>query len=82
VGFELWTVNAGSLFDNIVVTDSLEEANKHADAHWKKISEGEKEAQEAYDKANKPAEPEGGDDATDDLDDEDGADAADDEEDL
>jgi calreticulin len=83
VGFELWTVNAGSLFDNIFVADNLDAAWAHADANWGKINEGEKEAQEAYDKANKPAEPEGGgDDADADLDDEDGADAADDEEDL
>jgi calreticulin len=82
VGFELWTVNGGSIFDNIYVSDDLDAAWEHADAHWAKISEGEKEAQEAFDKANKPAEPEpsGDDDA--DLDDEDGADAPDDEEDL
>jgi len=80
VGYELWTVTAGSIFDNIFVSDSLDDAWKHADANWEKIKEGEKEAQEAYDKANKPAEPEsGGDDDAADLDDEDGADAADDE---
>merc|ERR1712159_692589 len=79
-GFELWTVNSGSIFDNVFVTDDLEAAWAHADAHWGKISEGEKEAQEAYDKANKPPEPEPSDDDTEDLDDEDGADA--DDEDL
>merc|ERR1712118_430586 len=81
VGFELWTVNSGSIFDNIFVTDDLDAAWAHADAHWGKISEGEKDAQEAYDKANKPPEPEPSDDDAD-LDDEDGADAPDDEEDL
>merc|ERR1712224_1047696 len=50
VGFELWTVNAGSIFDNIYVTDSLDKAWEHANAHWGKISEGEKDAQDAYDK--------------------------------
>merc|ERR1711907_4233 len=49
VGFELWTVNSGSIFDNIYVTDSLDKAWEHADAHWAKISEGEKDAQDAYD---------------------------------
>merc|ERR1712167_411484 len=63
VGFELWTVNSGSIFDNIFVTDSLDKAWEHADAHWAKISEGEKDAQDAYDKANAPPPaPEGGDD--------------------
>jgi calreticulin len=81
VGFELWTVNAGSIFDNIFVADNLDAAFKHADEHWAKIKEGEKDALEAYDKANKPPEPEGDDADAEDLDDEDGADA-DDEEDL
>merc|ERR1711964_658512 len=69
VGFELWTVNSGSLFDNIILTDSLEEAWAHAEAHWDKIKEGEKDAKEANDKANAPPAPEGGDEE--DLDDED-----------
>merc|ERR1712159_753584 len=71
VGFELWTVNAGSIFDNIYVSDDVDAVWAHADAHWAKISEGEKEAQEAFDKANKPAEPESSGDDDADLDDED-----------
>merc|ERR1719443_925250 len=68
--------DTGSIFDNIYVTDSLDKAWEHADAHWGKISEGEKDAQDAYDKANAPPPaPEGDDDAGDaDLDDEDGTD--------
>merc|ERR1712224_918587 len=80
VGYELWTVNAGSVFDNIFVSDNLDAAFKHADEHWAKIKEGERDALEAYDKANKPPEPEGDDADGEDLDDEDGADM--DEEDL
>merc|ERR1712202_12387 len=69
VGFELWTVNAGSIFDNILVTDSLDAAWEHAAAHWEKITAGEKEAKEAYDKANAPPEPEKDDkDDTEDVD--------------
>jgi len=75
VGFELWTVNAGSIFDNIIVTDSLDTAWEHAAAHWAKITEGEKDAQDAFDKANEPVQEEKGTDAGDeDLDDEDGMD--------
>merc|ERR1719230_2419102 len=59
VGFELWTVNAGSIFDNIILTDSLDKAWEHADAHWGKLSAGEKDAKEAWDKANAPPAPEG-----------------------
>merc|ERR1712118_392604 len=64
-------------FDNIFVTDSLDKAWEHADAHWGKISEGEKDAQDAYDKANAPPpapDSDAEDDAGADLDDEDGAD--------
>jgi len=44
VGFELWQVKSGSIFDNIIVTSSLEEANKFADETWKKTKDAEKEA--------------------------------------
>merc|ERR1711964_788538 len=72
VGFELWTVNAGSIFDNILVTDSLDSAWEHAAAHWEKITEGEKEAKEAFDKAKEPEKEEDKEDVVDvgdDLDD-------------
>jgi len=81
VGFELWTVNSGSIFDNIFVTDSLDAAFEHADAHWGKIKEGEKEAQDAWDKANAP-EPESSDDDGEELDDEEGTEDLDADEDL
>jgi len=58
VGFELWTVNNGSIFDNIVVCDDLEYAKSFAEKTWKKTSEGEKAAKEAWDKAQKPEEEE------------------------
>jgi len=43
VGFELWQVKAGTIFDNILVTDSVEEAEKFAELTLK-TQEGEKEA--------------------------------------
>jgi len=58
VGFELWTVNAGSIFDNILVTDDKEYADKVAAENWAVIKEGEKEAKEAFKKANEPEEEE------------------------
>jgi len=42
VGFELWQVKAGSLFDNIMVTDSPEEAKAFAEATWGKNKDAEK----------------------------------------
>jgi len=47
VGIEIWQVKAGTIFDNILVTDSEEEAKEGAE-RVKKIQEGEKRA---FDKA-------------------------------
>lgn len=47
VGFELWQVKTGTMFDDIIVTDSLEEAQKFAEETFFKKKDGEKEM---YDK--------------------------------
>merc|ERR1712132_4054 len=66
VGFELWTVNGGSIFDNILVTDDKKYADKMAEKTWKKI-----EAKEAWKKENEPEEePEDDEDDDDEDDDE------------
>jgi len=49
VGFELWQVKAGTIFDNILVTDSIEEA-KTAAEEVAKTQKGEKAAKEEVDK--------------------------------
>ncbi|EGG21118.1 calreticulin [Cavenderia fasciculata] len=41
-GFEIWQVKAGTIFDNIIVTDSVEEAKKFSEEHFEKNVEGEK----------------------------------------
>jgi len=41
VGFELWQVKAGTIFDNILVTDDAEYARKFAEDTWGKSKEGE-----------------------------------------
>jgi len=43
VGFELWQVKSGTVFDDIIVTDSLEEAQKFAEETFFKKKGGEKE---------------------------------------
>lgn len=43
VGFELWQVKSGTIFDNIIVTDSMEEAKAFADATFFKNIDAEKE---------------------------------------
>eukprot|EP00798_Chlamydomonas_sp_ICE-L_P002046 gene2046-18223_t len=44
LGFELWQVKAGTIFDNIFVGDSFEEAEKFATATWGASKDAEKEA--------------------------------------
>jgi calreticulin len=42
VAFEIWQVKSGSIFDNILLTDSKEEAIQFAKDTWGKQIEGEK----------------------------------------
>jgi calreticulin len=49
VGFEIWQVKTGTLFDDIIVTDSLEEAEEYAKETFFKMKDGEKKM---YDEHN------------------------------
>jgi len=51
VGFELWQVKAGTIFDNIIVTDSVAEAEALLESTWGKSHEAEKKMMEAQDSA-------------------------------
>ena len=46
VGFELWQVKSGTIFDNIILTDSKDEALAFAKETWGKNIEGEKKMKE------------------------------------
>jgi len=46
VAFELWQVKAGSIFDNIIITDSVDEAKEFATRTFEKTVKGEKAAKE------------------------------------
>merc|ERR1712187_617734 len=56
VGFEVWTVNKGSIFDNVIVGDNLDEVNEFLETHFKPTLDGEKAAKEKVDAAKKEAE--------------------------
>jgi calreticulin len=56
IGFELWQVKSGTIFDDIIVTDSLEEANDFAAETFLKRKGPEKEAFDAADAERKEAE--------------------------
>lgn len=42
IGFELWQVTAGTIFDDIIVTDSLDEAKAYAEETYLKKKDAEK----------------------------------------
>lgn len=44
IGFELWQVKSGSLFDNILVTDDVAEAKAFIDGYFAELKEGEKKS--------------------------------------
>ena len=58
VGYELWIVNNGTIFDNILVTDDIEYAKAQGKKLWKPTADGEKAVKEKWDAENKPDEPE------------------------
>lgn len=64
VGFELWQVKSGTIFDDIIITDSLAEAQKFAEETFFKKKDGEKQM---YDDLNKPDEEDLEDDEDDDV---------------
>merc|ERR1711957_654229 len=80
IGYGLWIVNNGTIFDNILVTDDIDYAKAQGEKLWRPTSKGEKEVKEAWDKENKPAEEEGGEDGEDGEDSEGGGEDGEEEE--
>merc|ERR1712020_704713 len=52
IGFDLWQVKGGTIFDNIIITDDKAEADSFA-AKWKALSEVEKAKKKEEDGAKK-----------------------------
>merc|ERR1711879_623029 len=70
LGFDLWQVKGGTIFDNIILTDEVAEADKLAKT-WKELSEVETAAKKEEDAAKAAAAPAPSDDDKEDEDDED-----------
>merc|ERR1712139_235622 len=82
IGFDLWQVKGGTIFDNIIITDDVAEADDFA-KKWKALSDMEKEKKKEEDeKKKKEDEAKKADDSKDDDDDDDDDDKDDDKEDL
>merc|ERR1712054_589456 len=54
IGLDLWQVKGGSIFDKIIITDDVAEADKFA-AKWKALNEKEQKEKKKADEASKPA---------------------------
>merc|ERR1711988_1134714 len=74
IGFDLWQVKGGTIFDNVIVCDDKAEADAFA-AKWKALSEVEKAEKKKADDSAKDAEKKKEDEADDDDDDADSKDA-------
>merc|ERR1712176_402128 len=70
IGFDLWQVKGGTIFDNVIVCDDKAEADVFA-AKWKAPSEVEKAEKKKEDDSKKDSEKKKEDEADDDDDDED-----------
>merc|ERR1712110_697931 len=55
LGFDLWHVKGGTIFDNIILTDDKAEADKFA-KKWKELSEVEKSKKKEEDDSKKTEE--------------------------
>jgi len=55
IGFDLWQVKGGTIFDNVIVTDDVAEADAFA-KKWKELSEVEKAKKKEADEAKKTEE--------------------------
>lgn len=58
VGFDLWQVKSGTIFDNIIVTDSIQEAKDFYDATTGKSKDAEKKAFDKVEEDKRKAEEE------------------------
>lgn len=56
VGFELWQVKSGSIFDNILITDDIEYAAKMGEETWGAMKDGEKAMFDKAEEEKKAAE--------------------------
>jgi len=76
IGFDLWQVKSGTIFDNLMITDDPAAAKAAGEALWAVTKEGEKKMKDAQDEAERKIKSEAEatekeDDDDDDVDDED-----------
>jgi calreticulin len=53
IGFDLWQVKSGTIFDNVLVTDDEKHAEEVGEQTWGKMKDGEKKMKDAHDEEEK-----------------------------
>jgi calreticulin len=53
IGFDLWQVKSGTVFDNIIITDSVERAEEFGKETWGKTKDAEKKMKDTQDEADR-----------------------------
>lgn len=53
VAFDLWQVKSGTIFDNLLITDSVDEAKDHAASTFEPLREAEKKEKEKFEEEEK-----------------------------
>merc|ERR1712227_810009 len=76
IGFNLWQVKGGTIFDNVIITDDVAEADGFA-KKWKELSEVEKSKKKEEDESKKAEDKKKEDEDDDDDDEEDAKDSED-----
>jgi calreticulin len=56
IGFDLWQVKSGTIFDNILITDSVQRAEEFGEETWGKTKDAEKKMKDAQDEADRKKE--------------------------
>jgi calreticulin len=53
LGFDLWQVKSGTIFDNVLITDDVEEAKRIGDETWGETKDAEKKMKDEQDEEEK-----------------------------
>lgn len=53
IGFDLWQVKSGTIFDNVLITDSVQRAEDFANETWAKTKDPEKKMKDQQDEAER-----------------------------
>jgi calreticulin len=55
IGFDLWQVKSGTIFDNVLITDSVERAEEFGKETWGKTKDAEKKMKDTQDEVERKA---------------------------